>query len=408
MLPRYVSPASAARTRDQLRRRARRTVTDYWESHGTDAKLPRVLEEAYDELHAEARRVEEVRRWQLEHSPYQPDGEYSWVWDNAMFAVDRGASQPLSRERLAHHREAADKGPTVERFSIASSLFPWAAAAVPPYVEEALALGVRSGAPLAAALERLDLPPKGTKVSWATVTTPVTVGVQTAENTAGSESDDAVSSRQDALATIMGYIDFSAQVQELSGGWWDRVAAFELGRAFGAQLEAQIWAGTGASGQMTGFTVMAGASSSTVAGQTLANITAKILDQYQQISANLGAEPDLVALAPRRYGQLQAATAALGLPVENVFPASLRERIVVSPAAPTNLGGGTEDWIVMLNRASTPLVRNLEPTLEFHREGPAAGTNLTFRWIIRAYATLGVHRRPEGVGIVKGATTPTF
>jgi hypothetical protein len=54
------------------------------------------------------------------------------------------------------------------------------------------------------------------------------------------------------------------------------------------------------------------------------------------------------------------------------------------------------------------LVSDAQPRLEFHNQGPSAGTPLTFRWLIYAYLTLGVSRRPEGVGIVKGTTAPAF
>jgi len=82
--------------------------------------------------------------------------------------------------------------------------------------------------------------------------------------------------------------------------------------------------------------------------------------------------------------------------------------IVDSPAAPLTLGGGTEDWIVVMNRAACPLVADDQPQVEFQNQGPSAGINLTFRWLIYAYVALGVTRRPEGVGLVKGATPPTF
>jgi hypothetical protein len=114
-------------------------------------------------------------------------------------------------------------------------------------------------------------------------------------------------------------------------------------------------------------------------------------------------------MAPRRYAGLESLTAALGLPMENVLPASVRSNVIVSPAAPTNLGGGTnEDWVLLLNRGAVPLVRDPQPNVEFHQQGPSAGTNLTFRWLIYAYVALGVSRRPEGVGLVKGCTAPAF
>jgi hypothetical protein len=62
---------------------------------------------------------------------------------------------------------------------------------------------------------------------------------------------------------------------------------------------------------------------------------------------------------------------------------------------------------VVLNRAAVPLVADANPTLEFHRQG-GTGTALQFRWLIYAFAALGVSRRPEGVGLVKGGTPPVF
>ena len=134
---------------------------------------------------------------------------------------------------------------------------------IEPWVAEAVAYGVRSTAPLATALLRLDLPPIGMNAAWAKVTTPATVTNQTAENTAVTASADlVVASATDALGTIAASLEFSAQSQERSGGWFDRVAGEELGRAYGARLERQIWAGTGASGQLKGLSVMTGNSSS--------------------------------------------------------------------------------------------------------------------------------------------------
>lgn len=280
---------------------------------------------------------------------------------------------------------------------------------IEPWVAEAVAYGVRSTAPLATALLRLDLPPIGMNAAWAKVTTPATVTNQTAENTAVTASADlVVASATDALGTIAASLEFSAQSQERSGGWFDRVAGEELGRAYGARLEQQIWAGTGASGQLKGLSVMTGNSSSTVAGQTLANQTAKIADQFQAVATNLGSLPDVIAMAPRRYAGIHSLTAALGLPVEYALPEPVRENIVVSPAAPITLGGSNnEDWIAILNRGAIPLVADQLPQLTFQQQG-STSTAMQWRFVIYAFCALGVSRRPEGVGLVKGTTAPTF
>jgi hypothetical protein len=157
---------------------------------------------------------------------------------------------------------------------------------------------------------------------------------------------------------------------------------------------------------LKGLTVMTGNSSSTVSGQTLALTMNKVADQFQQVASNLGAQPDLIAMAPRRYAALEAATAALGLEASEMMPVGTE--LVISPAAPLTLGGGTEDWVALLSSAAVPLVADQEPSIQFHREGPSAGPVLTFRWVLYTFAALGVSRRPEGVGIVKGLTPPAF
>jgi Phage capsid family len=337
-------------------------------------------------------------------SPYGPTSEHSWLLDSARNA-GKGMTPPDVRERLDRFQSAQQK---IEKFAVGTStLGGLVPATIEPWVAEAVAYGVRSTAPLAAALLRLDLPPVGMNAAWAKVTTPATVTNQTAENTAMTASaDDVVASATDPLGTIGAFLDFSAQSQERSGGWFDRVAGEELGRAFGARLEQQIWQGTGANGQLKGFTVMTGNSSSTVSGQTFPLTVNQIANQYQQVATNLGQLPDILAIAPRRYGALEMGTGALGLEVNSIVPEGAQ--LVVSPAAPLTLGGGTEDWLLWIRSDAVPLVANEQPQLEFQNQGPSAGINLTFRWLIYAYAALGVSRRPEGVGIVKGLTPPTF
>jgi hypothetical protein len=330
-----------------------------------------------------------------ERTPYGEHSEHSWILDRAATA-DKGID-PLAEGRLNRARAAAEVETRAITSATLGGILP---ATIEPWVADAVAYGVRSTAPLAAALLRLDLPPVGMNAAWAKVTTPATVTNQTAENAALTASADAVvGSATDPLGTIGASLDFSSAATERSGGWFDRVIGEELGRAYGARLEQQIWAGTGANGQLKGFTVAAGFSSSTVSGQTVQLVANKICEQYSQVSTNLGSAPDLIAMAPRRYAQIETSIPTPTMPRDI--------EIVDSPAAPLTLGGGTEDWIVVLNRAAVPLVANEAPELIFQNQGSSAGA-LTFRFVIYAYAALGVSRRPEGVGLVKGGTPPVF
>jgi hypothetical protein len=337
-----------------------------------------------------------------ERTPYGETSEHSWVLDRALAAGKRSAPPDVA-ERLNRGRAAAEKETRAVGSSTLGGLIP---AVIEPYVAEAVAYGVRSTAVLATSLLRLDLPPVGMNVAWAKVTTSATVGGQTAESAAVTTSADAVvASATDPLATIAASLDFSAQGRERSGGWLDKVLGEELGRAFGARLEQQVWAGTGANQQLKGLTVMTGNSTSNVSGQTLALTVNQIANGYQTISANLGSPPDILALAPRRYAALEAATGALGLEASNLLPQGVE--LVISPAAPLTLGGGTEDWPILINRGAIPLVADPQPRLEFQAQG-STSTALQFRFVIYSFAALGVSRRPEGVHTIKLLTPPTF
>ena len=124
-------------------------------------------------------------------------------------------------------------------------------------------------------------------------------------------------------------------------------------------------------------------------------------DAYQSAHTALGMAPDLMVFAPRRLAFLKASSTSE--PIEQLLPV---DNIASSAAAPGNLGGGTnEDWTWLINRASTPLATS-PPMVEAHAQG--TGVNLTANFVIHGYAAFATARRPEGLAVVKGTTTPTF
>ena len=56
-----------------------------------------------------------------------------------------------------------------------------------------------------------------------------------------------------------------------------------------------------------------------------------------------------------------------------------------------------------MNRASTPLVYDGAPRIEFQRLGQSP-SSLNMKVVVYAYVALGVSRRPEGIGLIKGLT----
>jgi hypothetical protein len=105
-------------------------------------------------------------------------------------------------ERLDRHRAWAEK----QTRAVSTSTLSFVSGVVlPPWVAEAVSFGVRSTAPLADALQRIDLPPEGDSASWAKTTTGATVaaGSQSAENAAVTASTDPViGSVEDNLKTL--------------------------------------------------------------------------------------------------------------------------------------------------------------------------------------------------------------
>jgi len=99
-----------------------------------------------------------------ERPVYGPNSEHSWVLDSALASMP--VADPSARDRLTRHREATRGEQRAIGTATLGGLVP---ATIPPYVAEAVAYGVRSGAPLAVALERLDLPPVGVDVACASV-----------------------------------------------------------------------------------------------------------------------------------------------------------------------------------------------------------------------------------------------
>jgi hypothetical protein len=144
------------------------------------------------------KRREKVRLSEI--SPYRARSPHSWFLGRV--AVARVGGDAHASERLNRHRAWAEK----QTRAVSTSTLSFVSGVVlPPWVAEAVSFGVRSTAPLADALQRIDLPPEGDSASWAKTTTGATVaaGSQSAENAAVTASTDPViGSVEDNLKTL--------------------------------------------------------------------------------------------------------------------------------------------------------------------------------------------------------------
>src|SRR5262249_50165021 len=174
---------------------------------------------------------------------------------------------------------------------------------VPGFVADAFATSLRAKAVVANVIRTEPLPDSGLTVSTARFAIAPTVAVQTAENTAASQTDWDADTVTRPVCTIAGQPDMSTQLYERSsGGVIDIALARELGEALGTALDAQIVFGTGSAGQLRGLANVSGITSVTAtnASPTAASNFARIGDLTAQHAAGYGSLADTLLIHPRR------------------------------------------------------------------------------------------------------------
>src|SRR5262249_4085228 len=85
------------------------------------------------------------------------------------------------------------------------------------------------------------------------ITTGGAVAIQTTQGAADSSRDEVTADASSSVATIAGHIDLSIQLLEQSPmgiGTVDEPIAYDLGRAYGKQLDSQLITGSGSNGQL--------------------------------------------------------------------------------------------------------------------------------------------------------------
>ncbi len=342
-----------------------------------------------------------------DRTPYGPRSEHSFFLDTFMVELgreSRDAKDRLAREMGYQSRPEVQKELRAVTSGLLGSIVP-GASGLPAWTAEAVAQAARSAAPLADALLTIPLPPQGMTVAISKFTSGTAAVAQGSENTQVSETspEPAVSFEDEPLSTIVARLDISYPAIDRGGPELDVQISDDIGAAIGAAIESELWVGPGSGGRVRGFnnaTGIAGARS--LAAQTLADHLLKIHGCAQDVATTLGRNADLVAMHPRRLGFLQAS--ATNVAIQDLLP--IGSQLVSSPGQVTNLGNGTnEDWILVANRASTPLVTN-PPQLQLQVQ--TTGTSLQAHYVAHQYVALATARRPEGLALVKGATTPSF
>jgi HK97 family phage major capsid protein len=350
---------------------------------------------------------------------YRPDGEASFFADqfNAQTRNDRNAQERLGR----YEAELRD---------VIGSAF---TGAIPPqYLVEQFAAVVRAGSPFWNALNHSPLPPTGLSLVVPRGTTG-SLGAATTEGAGFSEQDVVNVDDTITVNLFSAQQDVSRAIFQRGGAVVDQIIFPDLISAYFTALDSSLINGSGTAPAHRGVRNVSGISAVTyTTGPSVVTLWPKLQDAIQRINALRFAGATLVLMHPRRWGWLLAGVDSSNRPVfeaaaqipqnamgigdvakygQVVGAINGQVPVVTDANIPTNLGGGTEDVIIVMR------------TYDFLalEEGDGMPTQFTFeqslstapgqvRLAVGGFTAFHAGRYPTGISTITGSSlaTPTF
>ena len=374
-----------------------------------------------------------------EPEPYGPGIPWSWFEDRALisemerrYAADRRhesrATAPVTGSVFGWSKGDARKRLDQtgrEKRAITTGLRFVPVDGPPVYVGEAFATAARAVSVAARLFDVQEFPSVGSNAASPEIKVPrlsgaATVGVQATENTGPSNTDPTSAYATSPTATIAGTLVSSRQAWELGeGSQLDAAIAAELGRAWATALDQQLISGTGSIGQTLGLLAVSGVTAGTYTDATpTASKIQTALAQLASLTATArGVMPMVSIMHTRRWAFVAAGLDSQNRPLvapmlEELDSEQLSPQgpagtlapglsVYTTPTIPTNLGGGTEDRVILVNPADL-LAFVMPPRFIVAAEASAELPNGQLR--ITAYGYLGAvpHRWPMGIGVLSG------
>lgn len=233
------------------------------------------------------------------------------------FAAAIGGASREARERLERNEreEAVNAADSVQRATTTGS---YAGLVVPQYLVDLAANVLRNGRPMADACTGLPIPEQGMSFLLPRATTGVTAASQATENTAASNTDQVWGNVTVPVASIMGQQQVSRQSLERGTPGIDSLIYMDLAAAYMAELDRQIFVGTGASGQLSGINGTASIYTATLYGAaiTVSTYFSKTAGAIAGIAgAGTAITPGYIVMHPRRWGWLTLQVDSAGRPL---------------------------------------------------------------------------------------------
>jgi HK97 family phage major capsid protein len=352
---------------------------------------------------------------------YRPDGGVSFFRDLLSAAKGDGEAHERLRRNNAEGEARERRDGTTGATSMGSF--------IPPiWLVEEMAERARVGRVLAPFMREGGFPSTNS-ITIPRITTGSAVAGQAGDNAAVQETDIVTAQLTRPTVTIAGQQDVSIQSLDLSPFPVDRIIFADLEAAYQAELDRQILRGSGTN-ELLGLNQVAGINtvSYTDASPTAPELYPKFGDAMQQIHSNRFAPAELASMHPRRWAWISTAVDTAGRPLgipaggaafnpaatfgpiaaqgivgylSNGLP------VVVTGSHATNLGGGTEDQVVVFRPSDCLL---MESPLRSRVLTDVLSGNLTVRLQLFAYANFFAGRFPASISTIGGTglIAPTF
>ena len=284
----------------------------------------------------------------------------------------------------------------------------------------------RAGRAIANTVSQQELPSGTDSINIPKVLTGTATGVQTADNAAVVETDltDGVVSAP--VRTVAGHQDVSIQLLDQSPVNFDQVVFGDLIADYATKVDLQVIGGAGTSGQVLGIRGTSGIETIAVADADPRLLYAKLADAVQRVHTMRFQSPTVIAMHPRRWASLLAATDTNGRPIlppdasnpknavgslsavaaEGVVGSLHGIPVVTDPNLPTNVSS-TQD-VILVMRASDLLL--FESGIRTRVLPEIGAKNLTVGLQVYGYIAFTAARYPKSIVELGGAglVAPTF
>lgn len=353
---------------------------------------------------------------------YRQGGEHSFVRD--ILATRQG--DPDAFERLRRNNE---EGLERERRDGTSTSATSMGSFIPPvWLLDHIATKARVGRVLAPFLVKLGAPTT-TSYTDPRITTGSAAAGQAGDNAAVTETDIVTAQLARTTATIAGQQDVSIQSMDLSPFPVDQLILSDLASAYQQELDRQILRGSGTN-ELLGINQVASINTVTYTdgSPTAAELYPKFGDAMQKIHSNRFAPAQLVSMSPRRWAWISTAVDTtgrpLGIPAGNaafnpiatfgevaaqgiVGMLSNGLPVVATGSHATDLGGGTEDQIVVFRPDD---ILFFESPLRTRIHEQTLNGTLTVRLQVFAYVNMLAGAYPASISTIGGTglAAPTF